>query len=161
MTNDFNDAVIEQIQSLYNENEHARSLFDSLALRQNDARWTSIERICKLLGVSRGDAVAIARRLEEAKCGEFIVGRRGQKSRFSWAYSCISLGKAAAGELNELETADNPMADGEDDEDAQNVSTPGTRQAQAPLRLTIPEAKAALAYSLGVPVANIEIVVRG
>lgn len=157
MTNDFNQDVIDAVRSLYNTDTSAQALFDWTAQRERDATSTSIDRIASQLGVSRGEAVALARLLEEAKCGEFIVGRRGQKSRFRWDYSCISLGQAASGESSSLEKAEDPIP--ENDEDLLAVPSVAPAQPSA-LKLTIAEAKAALASSLGVSVTNIEIIVK-
>jgi hypothetical protein len=157
MTNDFNQDVIDAVRSLYNTNASAQALFDWTAQRERDAASTSIDRIASQLGVSRGEAVALARLLAEAKCGEFIVGRRGQKSRFRWDYSCISLGQAASGESSRLEEADDPIPESEEDLHAGQSVEPAQPGA---LKLTIAEAKAALANSLGVSVTNIEIIVK-
>ena len=159
MTEDFTAETIKAIRNLYKTDTSAQSLFDWTASRERDASSTSIDRICHILQLSRGDAVALARHLEEAGCGEFVVGRRGQKSRFRWRYSCISLGHAASGETSELEEAENPVPDNEEDViDA----GPGNATETSPLAgITISEAKAALAKSLGVSPSDIEIVVRG
>ncbi len=152
MTKDFAKEVIDGIMALYKNDPHARQYFDLIADRERDASATSIDRISWLLGITRGEAVALARRLEDAKCGEFVVGRRGQKSRFVWEYSCISLGKAAAGETSNLEQPENPLPEAEEETGIPAI---------APVsQLTIIQAKEALAASLGVPVANIEITVR-
>ena len=156
MTKDFAKDVIDRVKALYESDTLARKLFDHCAERERDASTTSIDRISHLLGISRGEAVALARRLEEAEGGGFVLGRRGQKSRFSWGYSCISLGKAAAGETSNLEQPENPLPESEEEEEESIV----THGVGTPQRMTITQAKEALAASLGVPVANIEITVR-
>jgi hypothetical protein len=154
MISHFNRDVIDKIRALYKVDANAQALFDWTAQRERDATSTNIDRIRSQLGISRGEAVALARRLEEAGCGQFIVGRRGQKSRFLWSYSCISLGRAAAGEAAELEEAENPVPESEED----LVDIRATEVPQVPL--TIAAAKAALASSLGVPITSIEIIVK-
>lgn len=136
--------VIKAIRELYNENPIAQQLFDINAERERDASSSSLDVISRKLEISRGDAVALARALEMAGCGEFKVGRRGASSRFEWSYSCIGLGKAAAGEPVTLEQAENPQNDEEEVSSASGV-------------LTIAQAKAALARSLGVSIDQIEI----
>lgn len=136
--------VIKAIRELYNENPIAQQLFDINAERERDASSSSLDVISRKLDISRGDAVALARALEIAGCGEFKVGRRGAPSRFEWAYSCIGLGKAAAGEPIALEQAEDPQ---DDEEEVSAVSS----------SLTIAQAKAALARSLGISVDQIEI----
>ena len=152
MTKDLAQQIISAIRTLYRTDASARALFDWTASRTRDATATSIDRIAYQLGLSRGDAVALARKLEAAGCGEFVVGRRGQKSRFVWAYSCISLGQAASGEASEIEEVENPLPE---DEGSPEQSGLGEE-----LKLTIAEAKAALANSLGVPASSIEIIVK-
>ena len=153
MVTDISKSVVEAIRKLYRSNAAAQSLFDWTASRERDATATSIDRISNRLGVSRGEAVALARSLEQAGCGQFIVGRRGQPSRFEWEYSCISLGQAAAGEDVKLEAAEDPLPESE--EEKLEAFEAATVQS-----LTLTEAKAALSRSLGVPVENIEISIK-
>jgi hypothetical protein len=152
--------VIEQIRELYRTDKLAQRVFDWTAARSRDATSTSVDRICSLLGISRGEAVALARRLADAGCGQFLIGRRGQPSRLRWEYSCISLGQAAAGESEDLEAADHPVPD-EDEE--KSVVPEGTSMSSVEgiSKLTINQAKEALAASLGVPITSIEILIRG
>jgi DNA-binding MarR family transcriptional regulator len=158
MTKDFTQEIIDAIRGLYQSDQAAQALFDWTAQRERDASSTSINRICKQLGISRGDAVALARRLEGTKCGEFIVGRRGQKSRFCWFYSCISLGQAAAGESSNIEEAKNPISEAEDD--VIELSEIGDDEGFSSKRITIAEAKIALANSLGISINSIEIIIK-
>jgi len=144
--------VIRAVRRLYKTDESAQRLFDLNALRQRDAGSTSLDVISRKLDVSRGDAVALARALEEAGCGEFKVGRRGSRSRFEWAYSCIGLGKVAAGESSQLEKAENPEEEEEDEVQQEGVGQSGG--------ITIATAKAELAKHLGVAVTQIEILIR-
>ena len=161
MANEVTVEVVNGIRTLYKTDPIARKLFDWTADRERDATSTSLDLISRKLGISRGEAVSLARKLEETKCGTFIVGRRGQKSRFEWGYNCISLGQAAAGELSELENVENPIAEGEDNDVERSSGNPASTTEEGARRLTIADAKAGLALSLGVPVSAIEIIVRG
>lgn len=137
--------IIKSIQLLYTENPLAQKLFDLNAERERDANVSSLDVISRKLDTSRGETVSLARSLEEAGCGTFKVGRRGAPSRFEWAYSCIALGKAAAGEPIQLEQAENPQ---EDETDEVESASDG---------LTIAQAKSGLARRLGISVDQIEI----
>lgn len=159
MTEDFKPETIRSIRQLYNTDTSAAALFDWTARRGRDTTSTSIDRICTILQLSRRDAVALARRLEEASCGEFVEGRRGHKSRFRWRYSCISLGKAASGETSKLEEPENPISDDEDDKFDLNTETQG--KVESLRDFSIADAKSALAKSLGVSPSDIEIIIRG
>lgn len=164
MTNDVSSPkVLTAIRRLYKENATAQALFDWVASRQRDASSTTITRLSSQLGISRGEAVVLARQLETAGCGDYVVGRRGSKSRFEWAFSCISLGQAAAGEDDELEEVANPVPDSEEEagEDGEAIAAPAGAVTDAVVaHLTIARAKQGLALSLGVPITNIEIIIR-
>jgi hypothetical protein len=153
MAGDISKGVIEAIRKLYRVNVAAQTLFDWTASRERDATATSLDRLSNKLDISRGEAVALARALEQAGCGQFVVGRRGQPSRFEWEYSCISLGQAAAGEDVKLEAAEDPLPESEEEQ-----LEAAAAASDQPLTLT--QAKIALSKSLGVPVENIEITIR-
>ncbi len=153
MTTNMDQKVITAVRALYKKDDAARRLFDQCAERERDASATSIDRLTYLLGISRAEALALAQRLGEAGCGEFVMGRRGHKSRFVWGYSCISLGQVAAGETAELEKAEDPLPESE--EDRVPVEAPVGAS-----RLSIQDAKRALSQSLGVPESAIEILIR-
>lgn len=147
MMDNIDTNVVAAVRALYASDENAKLFLDWCAEKQRDVRETTIERMMQVIDISRSAAVALARALETAGCGEFLVGRRGATSRFVWAYSRISIGQIAAGEVEELEGVIDPV-----DEDEEGAS--GVRS------LTIREAKNLLADSLGVSVEQIEILVR-
>lgn len=157
MTNDFNADLIRNLRELYRTDAVARGLFDWLAARQRDSSESSLDTFSQRLGISRGESVALARKLEGIGCGTFTVGRRGSKSRFIWAYSCISLGQAAAGESDDIEPAIDAVSD--DDESSTGAEL-ADRLTNLPARFTIAEAKRLLAASLGVEQSNIEITIK-
>jgi predicted transcriptional regulator len=147
MNIDVKEGVKRAIVKLYKQNKHAARLFDLNAERTRDASYTSVDAIAWKLEINRWEAVALARQLEEAGCGQFKNGRRGSKSRFEWAYSCILLGKAAAGEQVQLEEPEDPQEDEEKPTDG--VSG-----------MTIAEAKSAIASRLGISTSQIEIIIK-
>ena len=147
-----NPDVAMAIRALYEENPHATRLFDWTASLERDAYETTVERLIRKLGITRGEAIRLARALADAGCGEFIVGRKGWSSRFRWAYSRVNLGKVASGELDELEEASDPIS--EEEEEASEPQEGSERH------LTIVEAKIQLAQSLGVEPSQIAIEIR-
>jgi hypothetical protein len=158
MVSDFTPQVTKNIRDFYNADGNAQALFDWSATRERDATTTSIDRMCQVLKINRGAAVAMAKQLEELGCGDFIAGRHSQKSRFRWKYSCISLGKAASGEQVELAAAVNPIPENEEENvDQENFPTSVAPQI---VKLTIAEAKVGLSNMFGVPSANIEITIK-
>ena len=152
MNNTLTPDVAMAIRALYGENPHATRLFDWTASLERDAYETTVKRLSRKLEISRGAAISLARELEEAGCGEFVVGRKGWPSRFRWAYGRVSLGQVASGEAEELEEASNPIS--EEDEEASEPQEGSERH------LTIHEAKIRLAQSLGVEPSQISIEIR-
>lgn len=158
MVNDFNPQIIKDIQDFYKSDTSAQALFDWTAGREKDATSTSIDRMCHILNINRGAAVALARKLEEIGCGDFIAGRHSQKSRFRWKFSCISLGQAASGEQSTLAEAVNPIPESE--EEAAEAGVALQTVTTMTNKLSLADAKAGLANMFGVPVANIEIIIK-
>lgn len=140
--------VVRAIRSLYLVNPAATQLFDWTATLERDAYETTIDRISQKLQISRGAAIDLARDLETAGCGEFIVGRRGWSSRFRWAYSRVSLGLVASGEIEEPTEASDPITETEEE---------ASEALGSERHLTIPEAKERLARSLDVEPSQISI----
>lgn len=165
MTNGVSDVVIKNIKMLYEKNEDAKNLFERLAGRSQARKALTLDRLAYLLGLSRGEAVAFARLLEENGCGDFKMGRRGQKSRFIWAFNPISLGKAAAGEdeeLQEIDDVEDIDSDVEEVGDVEDVVAMSSQTSSllASSKITISEARQMLAASLGVPINCVEITIR-
>jgi hypothetical protein len=152
------DSVISKVRELYANDEDAQRLFDWAASRERDAAATSIERIMYVTETNRREAVELAKKLEAAGCGYFVVGRRGQRSRFEWSYSLIGLGQVAAGEATELSEVATTAVDADEDQD--DEAPVGKAEVAKGLTLSIQEAKEAIARSLKVPVSSIEIIVR-
>ena len=150
--NDLQPQTVEAVRVLYSEDSDAKRLFEWAASRQRDARETSVERMMQKLGILRGTAIKLARKLKDAGCGEFVVGRKGRRSRFIWAFSLISLGKVAAGETDDIEEeAYDPIPE---EEEANQLFQGSDRH------LTIQEAKRLLAESVGIEPSQIVIKIR-
>lgn len=150
MTSDIENDVQERIKALYREDDTARDFLDQCAERAKDASSISIDRMAYLLDSSRQTAIELARELEEAGVGTFMVGRRGHKSRFEWEYSCISVGKVAAGETTALEEPEDA------EEEIDDAPAPNEQGGS----LTIAQAKEQLSRSLGVPIDAIQISIQ-
>lgn len=151
MNDGFQPETVQAVQALCDVDADAKKLFEWTASLKNDAEETSVERLMSAVGISRISAVTLAKKLETAGCGRFVVGRKGARSRFKWAYSRVSLGKVAARETEEIEPVSTNLAtDAEDDAALLDVKP-----------LTIASAKELLALSLGVRSEQIEITVKG
>jgi hypothetical protein len=100
---------IDRLKSLYQNNPAAQLILDQAARRQRNQTETKVDRIVALLAaggheISRGDIIDAFRSLEELGAGQFVTGRRGWPSRFVWSVGMVSVGKAAAGEPQEIES---------------------------------------------------------
>jgi hypothetical protein len=148
MMSNIADNIVKLVRELYKKDKNAKALFDWAASRERDAGESRIDLISYRTGIERDEARALARQLAEMGCCEFIVGRRGAKSRVRWKYSLTGLGIAARGEANSLEVVNPDSIDLEFD-------------AEADEPLTIPEAKRRLAATLDIEPGAIEIIVKG
>lgn len=94
---------VNGLRRLYRGDALAQRFFDHLAARSKNARETTVDRLLHVLSrdgqdVARRDLIGLLQALQEHDAGEFIVGRRGQPSRFRWAVGMIGLAKAVRGE---------------------------------------------------------------
>lgn len=114
MNNTVSDAKASELKRLYKSNLVAKSLFDSLASRQNGATVTKARRAAQITGQDYRDMVRLLKELGEMGVGRFLAGRKGQETRIEWAFDVRSLGKVAAGGGSRLEEV---PADAEIEED--------------------------------------------
>jgi hypothetical protein len=98
--------MVSGLRELYKRDPAAKRFFDWAARRTNDAAQTSIERLAWKAELDRREAIEFARILEDLGCGEFVVGRRGARSRVAWRHSLKSIGQAATGGAEELKPVD-------------------------------------------------------
>lgn len=96
------------LRKLYKNDKAARAFLDDAAGRKKNMGKTSVERTLKLLnqgghGLSRRDVIRVFQKLEEVRCGTFVVGRRGRSPRFQSGVSLVSIRQAATGETQEIE----------------------------------------------------------
>lgn len=94
--------LVKELRRLYSTDEVAARFFDWAAGRQRDARETTIDHLTYLLRIGRREAMDLAKSLDKLGCGEFLVGRRGAKSRIKWQFSLRSMGDVAKGGADQL-----------------------------------------------------------
>jgi hypothetical protein len=150
--------IVKKIRSLYESDEVARKLFEWLAKRTNDVAETSIDRICGMLELERYQGVELAKTLASLGVCEFIVGRKGWKSRVRWRYSVRSLGQAARGSAASIATIDPEL---EEEVADQQLTGGETTEVKQEMGLTLVEAKKGLAVTFGVKPEAIEITIKG
>lgn len=162
MNKDVQQAIVHALQDLCSRNEGARTFFEWAASRQKDGYVTSIDVFERKSLMDRASCIELAKELSRIGCGQYIVGRRGSKTRVRWDYGLRSIARAAVGQENKLRAVD-PELEAELEDQPHHVSPSssdiGTASTYEPM--TIAEAKRRLAASLGVPVDSIDITVRG
>ena len=96
------------LRKLYTASNAAKAAFDHFAQRQNNSVRTTVDRLLVALrqdahDVARSDIVDLFKGLESARCGSFVIGRKGHPSRFEWAVSLVDAGRSASGEAVRVE----------------------------------------------------------
>lgn len=149
-------AVVQGLRALYARNAGARMFFKwADTERQNNATSTSIDVVERKSGLDRLSSISLVKELESIGCGTYIVGRRGKKTRISWAYGLKSIARAAVGQGEILEPLD---PDNETElAESSSVAIDGPNSDEG---ISIGEAKRRLALSLGISVEQIEILVK-
>lgn len=88
-----------RLRELYNENEAAKAILNDFAERLRKQSITKLDQLLNRVPVARSDAIKVFRSLQSIGCGEFIEGRKGHPSRFSWTDDLTAVGRAARGEV--------------------------------------------------------------
>jgi hypothetical protein len=99
-----------ELQEAYAQSNVVRAVMDHFASRERNRRTTTVERLLSNLAndgtkLSRGDVIRVLQGLEKLGCGQFIAGRKGHPSRFEWSVGLVDVGRAAAGEVIEIQPA--------------------------------------------------------
>jgi hypothetical protein len=139
----------QAIRKLYTQQPWAQRIFDHFGDRTNNSSATKIDSLANLLKVTVSEATAVAKELQAAGLGVYVVGRKGNPSRIEWHFTLASMAKSARGERDDLESIS------PDEEEGGTVDAGGL-----PLQLTIAEAKEALARTLGISPDQIEITIK-
>jgi hypothetical protein len=146
-----------ELRTLYQANKVMGRFSDWAAGRSKDSSETSIDRLMHVAQVGRSEAVHLARALDEIGCGDFIIGRKGRKSRIRWAFSLRKLGQAARERAAPVEETDISVASGAADQQVPR----GNEERSAGRALAIAKAKRGLAAAFGISPEAIDIVMRG
>jgi hypothetical protein len=112
-----NSNVIEELRTLYGTDSAFKAVCDDFAGREKCSWRSAVDRTSQRTGLPRGEIVRVFKRLAEIQgIGQFVVGRRGAPSRFEWNQSSLSVGRAAGGEVSELEERPASSQDVEQDD---------------------------------------------
>lgn len=111
------------LRRLYREDDAAKAVLDHFASRERNWGTTSVDRMLTNIAadgkeLARGDVIAVFRELEKCGCGAFVAGRKGWPSRFEWQVQMVSVGRAAAGETDQVEEVSEEDAG---EEEAENL----------------------------------------
>src|SRR5215469_10873530 len=112
---------IEALRQLYKDNEVAKALLNHLRDRERNRHNTPVDILKYRLSqeghpVNKWSLINVLRELEKIGCGRFVVGRRGQQSRFEWEVRMVDVGGAASGRETKIGT----VVEAEDEEHENN-----------------------------------------
>lgn len=119
----------EGLRVLYKTDKTAKALFDTLAKRVNNSREQRVDQMERSLAndgvaASRREITRVLKALEDAGCGEYIVGRKGHPSRFRWDVEMVAVGRYAAGISTDIGQV-SPGLPTEDDDISAEVGSDG------------------------------------
>lgn len=109
----------EALRDAYSKSANFKAIFDFLGERKKDSSITKTDRLMSVLAqkgtaLDRKDAIDFFRTIENAGCGEYIEGRRGHPSRFSWEVSLRSVAQVARGTTEAVEAIIEDDSNGEE-----------------------------------------------
>lgn len=130
---------IDALRKLYKSNAAARKLLDYCAGRERNARVSSVDRTATVTGLSRAEVIEVFRDFEGLELGRFIVGRRGQPSRFEWQVAMVSVGQSATGEATEIESDDiDDVGDDPDEASSEGIKHTFRLRPDFPVEVELP-----------------------
>jgi hypothetical protein len=129
------------IREMYENSPAAKALFDNFATRQRNSSETTLSRLVQLLNNgsdvwSRSEIIDVLKELDRVGSCVFKIGRRGAETRAEWNDGIVSLGQAAAGKRDDIESIR-----GESDVDAilnSILAEPETNKPTAKMLVTYP-----------------------
>ncbi len=137
MADHLSRATIAAIRRIAGSHKKFVPFFSWLAEQPEGIRETELATIESAVGLSRLQAVALCKQLQEANVGQFVAGRRGRASRIEWSADPCIVGAVLA-------QADGAtLADGAERADLEEPSPARTRssntsQRQAPGQTSAP-----------------------
>src|SRR5688572_3070763 len=131
---------LDTLRGLAEDNDLARAAFEMSRDSSQDLRVSkllSLESRLRATGTdfTRSDLRAFLRALEGAGCGTYVIGRRGNPSRFKWSVPMTLVGRYALGDDasgSRLSTA--TVQDEDDADDAGAAESPPDKVYVFPLR---------------------------
>jgi hypothetical protein len=117
MTNNTGGSVNQsELRAFYNSDALAKVILSHFARFENNMSTTTVDALLSRLStepipISRAEVIKFFQRLEELGCGKFISGRKGHRSRFTWAVRLTDVARAAAAAGQSVNIAAAPPAD--------------------------------------------------
>lgn len=141
-----NKVDIKALKRLYANSAVAKAAMDYFASRQYNSGSTKVDRLERTLAQAeyefpRRDVIGFLRQLEGLGCGTFVIGRRGQPSRFEWGVQMISVAKASKGEeqaIKRLDPVEVPREEDEEDVPAGTLRHPYRLRPELTISLDLP-----------------------
>ena len=94
---------VQALRAAYNRYPAIKIVMDYVAGRKNNAGEMTADRLETIFErgeapLTRGEIIQTFKDLENLGLGQFMVGRRGQPTRFIWRVQMIEAGRSARGE---------------------------------------------------------------
>lgn len=114
--------VVQSLRHIAKDSASARAVFGWLSEYTNNVLSSSVEHfeqqstrwgrlhLDDQMTVTRKEAIAIMKQLDELMLGRFIVGRRGSDTRFEFWTPRSHIGKAAMGEIERIDIHEEDVA---------------------------------------------------
>lgn len=96
----------DDIAALAELSDANRNFLEWLSRRQKNAPVTTVDQGMVWAKGTRTEVIDLFKRLAALDLGTFVHGRRGGYSRFKWSVRLTDVGKAYAGEIDEIEPVD-------------------------------------------------------
>ena len=99
---------LKGLKELYNKDKAAKAILENLAGQSVSLKETSVEWIIQKIAMdgrvlTRPEIVGFFQTLNKLGFGQFVPGRRGQQSRFTWNARMVSVGRFVIGEATDIE----------------------------------------------------------
>jgi len=104
------------IQELGNDNPLVKELLNYLEKKKRFTADLTVDQALKVVSGTRSEVIGLFKKLEEAGLGDFIAGRKGNKSRFQWKVHASEIVKAWTGEIEAIDDSDGTGTDADADE---------------------------------------------
>ena len=137
MADHLSRATTAAVRRIAGSHRRFAPFFPWLAEQPEGTRKTELDTIKSAVGLSRLQAVALRKQLQEANVGRFVAGRRGRASRIEWSADPRAIGAVLA-QADGVSRADGAEEAGNEEPSPARARSSSTSQRQAPVPTPVP-----------------------